>query len=371
MKELKYTYALDKNGLCVEIHNARSGVKYYCPHCDAEMIVKDGQIKTKHYSHKTRPISCNYETYLHSLAKLKIEEWFNSDKAFNISIKIKDECENSRRCVWNHDESIASNYCQSDSSRVFDLKKFYGEIAKEKYYKGFRSDLLVYSKDNDNDPIFIEIFVSHSCEKEKIESGIRIIELRLSTESDLYNIIRSGTINENAYASFYNFKRKSGTVITEGVQLNKFVLLESMHGFCPDNRSNCKIYTQRHPTSIFEITFDYLANRGSYINPYIIGWAMAHKYCENVRSCFLCKYYTKNIYNNRYLCCLYKRLNTDKYCKSNTAIKCNAFRINEIVLNEVSKHLENISYNIWKKGMDSKGQCYFKKGCNSLREVAQ
>lgn len=41
MKELKYTYALDKNGLCVEIHNDRSGVKYYCPHCDAEMVVKD------------------------------------------------------------------------------------------------------------------------------------------------------------------------------------------------------------------------------------------------------------------------------------------------------------------------------------------
>ena len=84
MAELKYTYALDKNENCIGIGNAQKGIEYRCPHCKGEMVVKEGSIKVKHYAHKIRPQNCSYETYLHALAKKRIEEWFNSDSALNI-----------------------------------------------------------------------------------------------------------------------------------------------------------------------------------------------------------------------------------------------------------------------------------------------
>lgn len=87
MTELKYTYALDKNEKCVGIENAQKGIEYRCPHCKGEMVVKEGSVKVKHYAHKIRPQNCSYETYLHALAKKRIEEWFNSDGALNISFK--------------------------------------------------------------------------------------------------------------------------------------------------------------------------------------------------------------------------------------------------------------------------------------------
>lgn len=88
MAELKYTYALDKNENCIGIENAQKGIEYRCPHCKGEMVVKEGSIKVKHYAHKIRPQNCSYETYLHALAKKRIEEWFNSDGALNISFTL-------------------------------------------------------------------------------------------------------------------------------------------------------------------------------------------------------------------------------------------------------------------------------------------
>lgn len=104
MAELKYTYALDKNENCIGIGNAQKGIEYRCPHCKGEMVVKEGSIKVKHYAHKIRPQNCSYETYLHALAKKRIEEWFNSDSALNISFRTKDRCSNFEHCLWNHDD---------------------------------------------------------------------------------------------------------------------------------------------------------------------------------------------------------------------------------------------------------------------------
>ena len=180
MAELKYTYALDKNENCIGIGNAQKGIEYRCPHCKGEMVVKEGSIKVKHYAHKIRPQNCSYETYLHALAKKRIEEWFNSDSALNISFRTKDRCSNFEHCLWNHDDY--TSYCEKKSSRSFNLKNYYNVITREKTYKGFRADLLLSDSENRHEPIFIEILVSHQCEKEKIESGMRIIEVALSSE---------------------------------------------------------------------------------------------------------------------------------------------------------------------------------------------
>ena len=360
MTELKYTYALDKNEKCVGIENAQKGIEYRCPHCKGEMVVKEGSIKVKHYAHKIRPQNCSYETYLHALAKKRFEEWFNSDGALNISFRTKDRCSNFEHCLWNHDDYTSSYYCEKETSQSFNLKNYYNVITREKTYKGFRADLLLTNSENKYEPVFIEILVSHQCEKGKLGSGIRIIEVALNSEYELNTIIQSGMISESERVNFYNFKRRCRISETEGLMLNKFVLLDSMQGFCPSSRSNCKIYTQRHSSAIFEITFDYLANRTIWINPFIFGWAIAYKNYENVKNCFLCKYYKESKYTNQRLCCLYKKKGIEKYCKSNQAIGCNEFTVDENVISENYNYLPHIVYNVWKKGMDSRGINYIK-----------
>lgn len=59
---------------------------------------------------------------------------------------------------------------------------------------------------------------------------MRIIEVALSSEYELDDIIRNGIISEDETTMFYNFRRKDGITRTCGMQLNKFVLLESMKG---------------------------------------------------------------------------------------------------------------------------------------------
>ena len=79
---------------------------------------------------------------------------------------------------------------------------------------------------------------------------------------------------------FYNFRRKDGITRTCGMQLNKFVLLESMKGLY--KRISCNEYTHRYSSAIFEITFDYYTNRT--IDPLTFGWVIAYKNYENVMS---------------------------------------------------------------------------------------
>lgn len=102
---------------------------------------------------------------------------------------------------------------------------------------------------------------------------MRIIEVALSSEYELDDIIRNGMISEDETTMFYNFRRKDGITRTCGMQLNKFVLLESMKGLY--NRTSCNEYTHRYSSAIFEITFDYYTNRT--IDPLSFGWVIAYK----------------------------------------------------------------------------------------------
>lgn len=357
MMGIEYTYALDSGNCIISIDNAIKGKHYCCPYCNETMIVKDGCIKTKHFAHKTRTSNCSYESYLHALAKIKIIEWFNSPSEFNISIKCKNRCEKFNVCIWQHDEYVSSNFCETETFTSFSLKRYYNEIHVEKMYGCFRPDLLLSDSNDKYNPIFIEICVKHPCERAKIKAGIRIIEISINTEKELDSIIKSHTLKEGSNISFYNFNPKFGLSETEGLRLNKFVLLESMTGFCPSPLPQCKEYTNRHPHAIFEITFDYLANRLSYINPFIFGWVVAYKHYTNIRNCFLCKYYKQNNLD-RWICCLYKKLNIEKNCKSNQAIDCAAFSPDDRVINDNLKSLKKVSYNIWRKGMDNQGINY-------------
>ena len=82
-------YTLDASKHLVDIKNAKAiGGVYTCPHCGTQMILKCGQKRQWHFAHR-KNVDCDYNRYLHSLAEIKIQEWFNSSPEINIYLRVQ------------------------------------------------------------------------------------------------------------------------------------------------------------------------------------------------------------------------------------------------------------------------------------------
>jgi hypothetical protein len=177
--------------------------KYYCCNCNNELIARKGKIKAHHFSHK-KQLDCNYETYLHKLGKLKFyQEYTNSlnlKKPFLLQYKTERTCNSCSKI-----DALNLTCKISEKLEYFDLTKRFDKISLEKKHNGFIADILLESSQND-DKIFIEIAVTHKCEKEKIENGIRIIEINLSEDNDLYFLSSKKLQLDEKNVDFYNFK---------------------------------------------------------------------------------------------------------------------------------------------------------------------
>lgn len=87
--------------------------------------------------------------------------------------------------------------------------------------------------------------------------------------------------------------------------------------------------------------------------------ATAYKYKYPVRNCFLCKYHRRNEDKYMYdegdatlpiICCLYKKLGTNKYCKSIKAIECRAFTVDKELCDAIEKKMRMCYYaDIWER----------------------
>ncbi len=138
-----------------------------------------GLKKQPHFRHKKDIHS--YESYLHKLAKERLKELFDTSEKFEIYNCVEYRCD--KNCeLYCKMRNSQPTYCNSTR----DLKLTYDKCEIEKEYKGFIADLLLTSSKNpDIDPIFLEISHKHDCEQEKLDSGIKIIELKVKDDRDL------------------------------------------------------------------------------------------------------------------------------------------------------------------------------------------
>ena len=96
-KEVRYKYAYDEQDNLVSIDDELKGNgKYFCPECHDEMVPRKGEHNAFHFAHKTA--ECKYDNYLHTLAELKIQKWYNESKEINISVPIKERCVDFESC---------------------------------------------------------------------------------------------------------------------------------------------------------------------------------------------------------------------------------------------------------------------------------
>lgn len=348
-------YALNPDKKLVYIKNAPRNVNFTCVNCGGEMIVKQGKVRAWHFAHKTLSENCSHESYLHSLAKIKIHDWFYNTDNFIISLNTEYICSQMDKCIWFNKEN--PSYCKSHNGCEFDLKKYYDYCDVERTYEGFRADLFVYDNQSKYSPVFIEICVNHPCSEEKINSEIRIVELVIKSEEDIESIINNTLYDSDDRIRLYNFKPKPKIIDSCYKELTKFILDNNNKGFfIPLGDINCRTYTERNSKSTFELTCD--TDSLMEYSIYQMGMATAYRYKYPVRNCFLCKYHRRN--EDKYMyddgdatlpifCCLYKKLETNKYCKSTKAIECRAFTADKELCDAIEKKMRRAYTDIWER----------------------
>lgn len=136
---------------------ADRAIPYYCPSCHVRLILRNGDIRIKHFSHPVS--SCSLESIYHLTAKSLIFDIFKSGHFYDIRFS-----------------SLCSS-CLSPSSFLFSFPDSVTDLALEYSLHGYVYDILCFSG---SVPIFaIEICYSHSVDSVKsLSSPIPIFEFR-------------------------------------------------------------------------------------------------------------------------------------------------------------------------------------------------
>ena len=350
--DVKYRYALNENDELIEIHSAHDlGGTYHCPQCGKQMICKCGQKNAWHFAHNKA--ECDYNKYLHTIAEQKILEWFNTSNDIPLVLRTKEICFKATKCKF-HREHFCDR--QIDSEK-FNLKQYYRYCEKEKGYEknGHRyvADLLCVPKTHKHEPLFIEICVTHSCEKEKLDSGIKIIEFVIKSEDDI-DEIKEKIIRESEKIRLYNFHPKdieSNPNQFEGM-LQKFILYPSKKGYLDKNIS-CNGLDKRRGLIEISISYNYgpgFIGEGGFFS---IAFAVATKYDNTLKHCCLCKYHVYDFWDGHGICRSYKKFGTNRDSSENDAWKCTYFRYDEDSIQERIKEFEEYCkqnpFDIWIK----------------------
>jgi hypothetical protein len=97
VKEILYTTAIDKNGILIHIDKADKGIKYYCPECKTEMILrKSGKTgkgsKRPHFAHNQLTSNCSAESVLHYSFKTMLMDLLENYQLNKNSLLINWSC---------------------------------------------------------------------------------------------------------------------------------------------------------------------------------------------------------------------------------------------------------------------------------------
>lgn len=207
-----YGFAKLENGDVINISelntdNRRSFGVFKCIGCERELTPALGKVIAHHFKHKKDANSslntvCNYETYIHKLAKNVVADAFNNavrnNRPFNL-VRRQD-------AVCTQNSHINGFDCKRKAKlKTHDLTKWFEKAEVEKGVDGFIADVLLSGKRGE---MLIEIKVTHPCSEEKINSGLRIVEIEVTDEKEVKEL-RKGIVSARANAKEYNLKKEA------------------------------------------------------------------------------------------------------------------------------------------------------------------
>ncbi|MBQ0115200.1 MAG: hypothetical protein KBT10_04955 [Bacteroidales bacterium] len=269
----QFRYALC-NGQVKEINNVtkecRKSEKYTCLGCGNEMVAVLGQVREHHFRHKNSE-NCSNETYLHNLAKKMIKEIFDTQEYFVIQHNANNVCEQLDSCPFKR--------CKKNVQRKIDLKKYFDTCEIEKTCGGFRPDVLLTHSEHSDRKLFIEVNVNHPCTYEKINSGIRIIEIDVDSELTTIHPFDE----QNRHMHFFNFKFERK--IRPTTKVERFSLLSDDKGkHLKLDEIDCCQFDEHLPNAVYDI----ISQEPNDNNSLISGLAHALNHGEDIRHCYFC-----------------------------------------------------------------------------------
>ena len=341
---IKYHYALDKTGRLISVEDVclekRNEQRYTCLGCGAEMILKAGKIKARHFAHKVNTEHCGAETYLHKLAKRIIKNKFDTNKNFEIEYIQTVKCADAGICPFTDETQ-----CKDDVYKTFDLRKFYDTCEEEQNIDGYKADILLSdSTGRHSEPVLIEIRVSHKSTEQKITSGLKIIEVKVSNEEDI-NALAKNPLKESKYdlndnhVAFYGFRREA--VKPEqlyGINIFKFILFESGKTFV-QWRNTCHEAMRHHER---KAKFELLIKPKDNIDVYSIGYVMAKEKDFNIYTCGMCRFHRHTEWPSTFFCCLSKKRGTPKNPDACEAIRCPHYSIDQSLVQAAKNNLQSV-----------------------------
>lgn len=351
------TYAINKFGELVYVDDVAKGLECecICPCCKAKLVAKNGGTKRIHHFAHASEIECEgaYESMLHLLAKEKIRKAFLENDEFNMQFVYRSYCPKYEKC-----KLIKYGKCYKSFTKKFNLKKFYDSCEPEISYDNIRrrSDLKIFSsKHPKRAPIYIEFFVTHACDEEKLYNGEKIIEIKIESEEDIEKIAAEGFIQydelpsreyeeyyEPQYSkiSFYGFKSKDNLAsIQKEVHFSRFILSPSGKFLCRYESAMCNSIVKLSKKSLLEICI-HTTNTFGLFN--ILKYQGFKRY--GIRNCHLCINYVDRYSSCGKYCGKYKSLCATSIDNWNTARAkdCEYFILNAVEMKEALLKYDSI-----------------------------
>lgn len=146
--ELQVPYGRAQTGAMVQVAAADRSCSYSCPGCGAKLVLRNGDIRQKHFSHPSHP-SCTQETILHQTAKALLAEVIQAN-ALGLEAAIELGCQ----CRW----------CDRQYFAVLKAGTF-SKATVEKAVGPYIGDVVAASAGKD--ALVLEVVVTHHIEPEK------------------------------------------------------------------------------------------------------------------------------------------------------------------------------------------------------------
>lgn len=209
-----YPFAYDENNNLVFIKDAVKGQRgehtYRCPGCGQPMNWRNGATYAPHFYHSGDQ-KCGLESYVHKVAKEILANKFNDrTKPFKIEFSPNIQCKETESCKYEKHNC----FCWA-TPVTYDLHKHYDlpaeeemRVVEEDGKQVFVADVLLKSSDPNWKDVLIEVYHTHKSTADKIQSGHRIIEIRLRNLDELKALQSADCIKEADDTVFYNFIRR-------------------------------------------------------------------------------------------------------------------------------------------------------------------
>lgn len=324
--EIQYRYALDEHDQPVDVLGLERttigfGRVFKCVGCGGELIPKLGDIKAKHFSHKSLTSSCAYETYLHQLSKKtfysEYRKCLENSEPFYLARDVNVLCD--------HFENSYGYTCNRIVEQSYDLTKYFDRIALEKHHNGFVADVLLQSSKS-GEVLFVEFAVSHKCEEEKLKSGIRIIEYSVDDEAHLEAVKAHKFSDGNGRLSLHNFKvqseKKSFCAGNCPAKVNVFVVYKSMKSILLELTPQIDVKKQiKGKVGHLVVLGKATRVKDDQISLYRQQVRDVHFNGVSIKNCFLCRYHGGDGVVNAVFCKVEKRS-----VGSNQAVECGTYQ---------------------------------------------